>query len=251
LELNWTTFILEIVNFLVLVWILKKFLYRPVQAALKQRQQTIDQKLDEANRLKVESSALEQQYQSRMAEWDRERQQAEDALHEEIQSLRTIKLEQLEQELAGEREKAAVNRQRHETELQQKYQQLAHRQGAGFAASLLSSVAGPELDQRLFDLLLDTLEQLDRAQLARLRDNGNSAGNKISILSASVLSDTRKKQLQQKLSELCETQIEPEFEQDSGLIAGLRLTFGAWVLHLNIADELKGFADLIHEQSAD
>ena len=247
MELNWTTFILEIINFLVLVWILKKFLYRPVQAALKQRQQTIDQKLDEATRLKAESSALEQQYQSRMAEWDREKQQAKDALHDEIQSLRTIKLEQLEQELAGEKEKATVNRQRHETELQQKYQQLAHRHGARFAASLLSAVAGPELDQRLFDLLLDSLEKLDQAQLSKLRGNGSSAENNISIISASALSSAQKKQLGEKLSELCQQPVEPEYQQDPGLIAGLRLIFGDWVLHLNIADELKGFADLIHE----
>ena len=32
MELDWTTFVLEIVNFLVLVWILQRYLYRPVLA---------------------------------------------------------------------------------------------------------------------------------------------------------------------------------------------------------------------------
>lgn len=251
MEFNWTTFALEILNFLVLVWILKKFLYHPVQAALKQRQETIDQKLDEAARLNAESTALEQQYQGRMADWDREKQQAKDALHREIQSLRTKKMQELEQELVREREKAAVNQQRHETETQQQYQRLAHRQGARFAASLLSSVAGPELEQRLFELLINTLDQLDEEQRIKLRNHCGSTENKIAVTSASELSGACKKQLQDKLSGLCQRAVEPEYQQDPELIAGLRLSFGAWVLHLNIADELKGFADLVHEQSPD
>ena len=250
MELNWTTFVLEILNFLVLLWILKRFLYRPVLAALTQRQENIEQKLDEAARLKAEGTKLEQQYQNRMEDWDREKQRAGDALLQEIQALRIKKLEELKQELASEKEKAAVIDQRHQTETQQQYQQKAHQQGAKFSARLLSAVAGPELEQRLFELLLNTFDQLNQEQLTKLRDNCKSTENKISIISATALSDASKKQLQDKLSQLCERTIEPEYEEDQTLIAGIRLIVGAWVLHLNIRDELKGFADLAHEQSS-
>ena len=37
--LDTTTFVLEIVNFLILLWLLNRFLYRPVQAAIARRQQ--------------------------------------------------------------------------------------------------------------------------------------------------------------------------------------------------------------------
>ena len=114
----------------------------------------------------------------------------------------------------------------------------------------LRKIAGPEQELQLFDLLLQTFEQLDQEQLANLRNNCESTENNISVISAFALSDVQKKQLQEKLSELCEQSIEPEYQEDPGLIAGLRLTVGAWVIHLNIKDELKGFADLGHEQSA-
>ncbi len=247
MELNWSTFILEIINFLVLVWILKKFLYRPVLAALQQRQEKIEQKLDEAAKLKTEGIELEQLYQGRMEDWKREKQQARDELHQEIQAQRVEKLEQLERELTSEREKAAVIEQRHQTEAQQQYQHHAHQQGARFAASLLSSLAGSELEQRLFDLLLETFDQLNQEQLNKLRDNCKSTENKITIVSASELSDNHKKRLKEKLSRFCEQSVELEYQVDSALIAGLRLIVGAWVLHLNLRDELKDFADLIHE----
>ena len=37
MQLDWTTFILEIVNFLVLLWILKRFFFRPVREAIARR----------------------------------------------------------------------------------------------------------------------------------------------------------------------------------------------------------------------
>lgn len=249
MELNWSTFVLEIINFLVLVWILKRFLYRPVLAALKQRQDRIEQKLDEAAKLKAEGSDLERQYRGRMEDWDREKQQARDALHQELEAERVRKLARLQQELAHEKEKAAIVEQRHQTEAQQQYQRNAHKQGARFAASLLSSVAGPELELRLFELLLSSFAQLDQEHRDKLRDNCRLADNNITVTSAFSLSSSQHKQLSEKLSLLCEQPVQFEYRVDPALIAGLRLTVGAWVLHLNLQDELKGFADLSHEQT--
>ncbi len=48
MELNWTTFALEIVNFLILVWILKRFLYKPVLEAIARRKTAIDKTLSDA-----------------------------------------------------------------------------------------------------------------------------------------------------------------------------------------------------------
>ena len=38
MQFDWTTFVLEVLNFLVLLWILKRFLYQPVLDVLDARQ---------------------------------------------------------------------------------------------------------------------------------------------------------------------------------------------------------------------
>ena len=50
MELSWPTFFLEIINFLVLVWILKRFLYKPVLEAIAHRKAVIDKTLVDAKR---------------------------------------------------------------------------------------------------------------------------------------------------------------------------------------------------------
>ncbi len=36
------------------------------------------------------------------------------------------------------------------------------------------------------------------------------------------------------------------YEQDAKLLAGLNITIGAWVLQLNVRDELQGFMEFAH-----
>ena len=69
MELNWSTFLLEIINFLVLVWILKRFLYRPVLSVLDKRRKSIEESLNEATNRHTQAIALEQQYKQRLEEW--------------------------------------------------------------------------------------------------------------------------------------------------------------------------------------
>ena len=41
MELSGSTFVLEIINFLILVWILKRFLYKPVLGVIAKRRKSM------------------------------------------------------------------------------------------------------------------------------------------------------------------------------------------------------------------
>lgn len=247
MELNWSTFLLEIINFLVLVWILKRFLYRPVLSALEKRREEIEQNLKEANNQHTQAIELEQQYKKRLEDWAQEKQQLKDSLQQEIQAERTQRLGQLETELASTREKTEVVAQRHLDESLRQYQQKAHEQGAQFATHLLKAVASEELECRLFDLLIKTFDELDSDRQSTLVNACKNSSESISVASAYTLSESQQQQLQQKLNMLCEQPVKIDYIQDAQLIAGLRILIGASVLSINLQDELSGFVELIHE----
>ncbi|MCW8855306.1 MAG: F0F1 ATP synthase subunit delta [Gammaproteobacteria bacterium] len=247
MELNWSTFFLEIINFLVLVWILKRFLYHPVLDVLEKRREKIEQSLDDVEQLKTEATSLHQQYQRQLNDLNLEKQHARETLLQEIETERTQRLEQLQTELASEREKAAVIEQRQQTETLRQYEKNAHQQGARFAARLLNNLASPELEQRLFDLLIKTLDELDKAQQLALLNSYTTATDGIMVTSAYALSDEQRQQLESSLSTLCKQPLQLRYQQDPELLAGLRIVIGAWVLRINIQDELGGFAELGHE----
>ena len=246
MELNWSTFLLEIFNFLVLVWILKRFLYQPVLDVIIRRRATIEKQLTEARQLHADSDTLKEQYENRLSDWEQERQKAMDKLLHEIEENRLQQLENLNTELAQQEEKNHVAKSRQDKQLIREIEQRALQQAAEFACRLLAEAAGPELEQRLFDLLLDGLKLMSADQISELGHKWGESPERILVTSAYPLADDQRHRLEDTLSRVTGLSAPVSYEQDVKLLAGLNITIGAWALQLNVRDELQGFTEFAH-----
>lgn len=242
MELNWSTFLLEIINFLVLVWILKRFLYKPVLEVIARRRAGIENQLAEARRLHDEADTLKAEYENRLSAWDHERQQAREALAQELHEERARRIEDLHATLAQERDKDRIAASRRRTEDRRAIEHQALRQSAQFAARLLAQASGPDLEERLGDLLLQGLSNLSGDHVAALRTQWGEPPEAIRVASAFPLAQERKQRLEKTLIAVTGLAVPVRYEQHADLLAGLRITIGAWVLRANVQDELKGFA---------
>jgi F-type H+-transporting ATPase subunit b len=244
LELSWSTFLLEMVNFLILVWILKRFLYKPILNIIEKRRDNIEDILLSAKKMQAEAETVQQQYEGRLKDWETEKQKNRETLLQEIQLERQNLFDQLNEELDAEREKLHVIEERRQSELQQHYQKKAFSQGARFATKLLKDVATPELENKLVDLTIDQLTQLTKDKVDILTKACQASLAKVTVSSAFPLNQPQKEQLSVALQSFCAEGIPIEYEQDSELIAGIRITMGSWVLRMNLCDELNGFTAL-------
>jgi F-type H+-transporting ATPase subunit b len=241
-EFTWSTFVLEIINFLVLVWILKRFLYKPVLDVIAARRRSVEQQLAQARATADEATALKEQYTGRLKEIEAERRKAREDLARDIDQERARRLADLAETLEREKEKARVAEERRQTEHERALGQQALQQGASFSSKLLGQAAGPELEGRLLQMLVDELAGLTDEQRTPLREQwGEHSG--IDVASAFDLTSAQRAQLTSALQALVDP-AEVQFRRDPALIAGLRIEIGAWVLAINVRDELKGFAEL-------
>jgi F-type H+-transporting ATPase subunit b len=243
-ELSWPTFVLEIINFLVLVWILKRFLYKPVLEAIGHRKAVIDKTLADANAKEAGAQALVEQYQNRLAEWENEKEKLRTEVAEEISAQRAQMMAALEHSLKQEREKARVLEQRRLNELQNKAEEGGIAKGVQFTARLLARAAGPELEARLVSLAVEDLPLLSNKQIKALR-SVSQVGLQVKVTSAFPLSAPQRSVIVQKLKEVTQDSVAIEFHEDSRLLAGLRINVGPWVMRANLEDELGFFADAI------
>ncbi len=246
MELNWSTFILEIINFLVLIWILKRFFYKPVLNVIARRRAGIEKTLEDAQALHNEAKALQKQYENRLADWDQEQQAARKTLDEEIQIERERQLSALQTTLAEEREKARFVAQRQLEASRLHNEKKALTQGAQFAAKLLTAVSGPELERRLIDLCLNELASLPTEQLNKLQATSGKSSDHIIVTSAHPLDSDTRQTLEHALHKTTAISGPVHYEQDKALMAGIRINVGAWILRANLLDELKGFMDFTH-----
>ncbi len=246
MELNWSTFVLEIFNFLVLVWILKRFLYKPVLDVIARRRAGIEKTLNDAENLHQDAEKLQEQYEGRLSDWNRERQQAREVLAQEVAEERIRKMAELQSALDQEREKSRVTEARHQADVKRKMEETALIQGARFASRLLEQASGPDTESRLVDLVIADLSRLSDEQITNLRNSYGETPVTVEVVSASPLADQQRQGLEQALASITGQGTSLRFELDKDLKAGIRITIGAWVLGANLQDELKGFMEIDH-----
>jgi F-type H+-transporting ATPase subunit b len=244
-QLNWSTFLLEIVNFLVLVWILKRFLYKPVLAAIARRKAAIDKTLSDADAKHRQALALELQYQSRLADWEHEKEGLRAALSEELRVQRERLTADLQKALEQEREKERVLAERRLAELKDRAAEQGVAMGVQFTARLLQRIASAELERQLFALVLEDLPRLTPVQLQALQEACRDPRRAVKIASAFPLAEAQRSQLVQALREATHQNVAAAFELDSSLVAGLRISAGPWIVRANVCDELQFFTEMV------
>lgn len=249
MEFNLSTFVFEIINFLILIWILQRLFYKPLLEVIAKRKQFIDQSLNNAKNLQQQAEQQRSLYENRQKLWEQEKQVAISALHQQLEAERRFQLDRLNTDLEQERQKVNVTLSKQQQELQQQAEKQALKNAAKFAGMLLQQSAGPDLEARLFRLLIDNLTTLPDACKLGLVVLGGKKSVPIKITSAYPLSIDMRQQLEQKLGALISSQIIFQYLQDEALIAGLRMDIGAWVLNANLQHELTGFAEIANESN--
>lgn len=238
---SWSTFVIEIVNFAVLVWILTRFLYQPVTRAIETRRRTIQEEMQNADEVKQKSEALAKQYEGRLADWEAEKSQLKAAFENELGAERARRETELRASLQREREQAQAAAQARDREESRRLRQQALRDGARFCARLLSRIASPEVEQRLVDAAIEDVRAMpaeQRASLARAFDGRAQA----IVTTRYRLDDGRRAALGEALASCVGGSPELRFEQSDRLVAGLRVDLGTMTLEGNLAGELEWFA---------
>jgi len=248
MELSWSTFVLEIINFLVLVWILKHFLYRPVLDVIARRRAGIEKTLADAQALHADAEKLQKQYEGRIADWDQERQQAREALARELDAERARRLAEVQTSLEQEREKTRVAEARRKDDIMRTMEETALIQGARFTARLLEQASGPDTEARLVELVIDGLTRLPAERIKALHNSYGRTPVAVEVTSAFPLSGDQRRRLTQALAKIISADTPLQFKQDRELVAGVRISIGAWVLGANIRDELKGFTEFVQHE---
>ena len=246
MQYDWTTFVLEIINFLVLVWLLKHFLYRPVKGVIARRQAAVEQNIAEARSREQEAQALKTQYENRLVSWEAEKQKAGAALQAELEAEHGRRLQALDTEIEAERARRQALAEHLEEERRRAAEEEAVAQGGRFVARLLARLASPEIDARLADLFIEDLQRLAETQRQTLRTAlTEDAGPAVRVVSAFPMTAGRQEAIRAALAGLAGRDDLPcAFAVDDSLLAGVHVSLGSWVLSADLRDELRFFTEV-------
>lgn len=226
MQIDWLTVAAQIVNFLVLVWLLQRFLYRPITQAMARREERIETRLSEAKaaceeveaeagRLREQQQALEAGREEMLGEARQEaaalRARLEDDIREEMEAKRSTWQAQLE----DEREAFAAS-----------LRQRAGHQVIDIVGRVLKDYAGSDLAGQLADTFVERLANLDTDERDKLSAAASRAQAPARVESSVALKPGVRGQITRAIHECVARDIEVEYEEDSDLLLGIRLTIG-------------------------
>jgi F-type H+-transporting ATPase subunit b len=242
MELDLTSFALELINFAVLVWILHRFLYKPVLAAIDRRRASVEQALAQAQAARDQAAALKTQVEARLASWAQERAEAKGKLAAELAAQRDKGLAEAARAVEEQRARLVALQDKADRERRRSDEQQALDQAAAFAARLLERLSDPALDARLVELLAADLGALPEDRLRPLAEAARAVDGRVAVQSARPLPEAVRARLEQALSQRLGLECHAHCTLDESLLGGVRVALGPWLLQADLRDELRFFS---------
>ncbi len=235
----WFVWAAQIVNFLILVALLRKFLYRRVLEAIESRQQDIAARVKDAEQSREEADKLAASCREREQELKAARETMFDEARQDVVEWKQQALEQARNEVdeiqarwweALERDRGRFLKELRERAGRQVHQVVRH---------VLRELADANLEQQLALVFTERLKSLDHATRERLASAGTMETSGSTVTSALPLSEKLHTELRQTLrAEFGD--VEPvRFEVDADLICGIELRMGDQRLSWNVADTIE------------
>lgn len=250
MQIDWWTLALQAVNFLVLVWLLWRFLYRPVKEVIEKRKQLAEQAFADADRQKSEAEAARLRFEEGRAGLAQERQDMLKKIHEELEAERRKVLEEAkgkaDQLLEAARKSIAEEREAALAEIREQVAALAVELASDLlrkgGSSASSGVFLAQLERQLKDMPADEQERLQKDLAA------DSA--RVTVVTAAPLTPEEQGQWTDMLSDGLGQGEKADFATDSEILGGAELRFPHAVLKLTWADQLRKAKELLRRDDA-
>jgi F-type H+-transporting ATPase subunit b len=219
MHIDFATLALQVLNTLVLVWLLARFLFRPVSALLAERRAATTAALAEAERVRQQALAdeadLARQRRDAAGNVDRLLTQARAVAAAETDALR----QQAEVAATQLRQTAAAAAARERASLLQGLNFRAGDLAITIAQRLLQRLPSATVTLALFDSLASALSALGESERRRIADTDEP----LEVLTASALEASEQQACRDRLAAVLGAAPKLQFSVDAGLIGGIEL----------------------------
>lgn len=226
MQIDWLTVAAQIVNFLVLVWLLQRFLYRPITEAMARREERIESRLAEAKDARAKVEAEAEQLHEKQQKLEASRQEMLREARREASALRKEMENDLREEMEARRRTWEDQLRNTRDDFANTLRQRAGQQVVDIVGRVLKDYAGSDLAGEVAGTFVDRLADLDDAAREKLKAAAGRADGPVRVDSSVPLKPAARSQITRAIHEHIGPEIEVAYGEDEDLLLGLRLTVG-------------------------
>lgn len=236
--IDWFTVAAQAINFLILIWLLKRFLYKPVLAAVDERERLIEAQLQDAEKKKADALKEQTEFQQKNEGFEQQRsglllEAANAAKIERERLLATARRDS--EELRSKLQRSVYDELEN---LNQKIGTLAQQEVFAIARKTLADLADVSLEERMTVTFMRRLHDLNDQQIGELKGFLHSSSRPVLVRSAFELTSSQKAAIVEIVRPLLGEGTQLKFETRPDLISGIELAANGQKIAWNIADYL-------------
>jgi F-type H+-transporting ATPase subunit b len=250
--LDWFTIGAQALNFLILVWLMKRFLYKPILNAIDAREKLIAKELADADAKKSEAQKERDEFQKKNEEFDQQRAALLTKATDEAKAERVRLLEEARKAadaLSAKRQESLVNDAHN---LNQAISRLTQKEVFAITRKALTDLATTSLEERMGEVFDRRLRKLNGQAKNVLGEALKKNSEPALIRSTFDLPEAQRAAIQNALNETFSADIHIRFETTPDLVSGIELSANGQKVGWTIADYLasleKGVGELLKEK---
>ena len=221
--IDWFTVGAQIINFLILVLLLKKFLYGPIIQVMAAREGKIQAQLTEADTRRRQAAAAESLAQQHLQDLENKRQALAAQVEVEVAQQKNALMESARQEVGQYRQGWLQSLAREKAALAQTIQNSCSLQAFTLARAILRELGDVSVEERCLQVFFAKLAQLSPADERAFRASLPESGQAAVVASPFPLTEPQQAQILAALQAKFGSQVTIQFQTDPGLIAGLEV----------------------------
>ncbi len=225
--IDWFTVLAQIFNFLVLVWLLKRFLYAPILKALDAREKRIATELADAAEKQAQALAEREEYKNKNEDLEKQKSELLRQASADAAAMREKLMSEARSDADALREK---NRKALEEERRALSGEITRRAGGSvfaIAKKTLADLAGADLEERIAYAFIRHLNGMDA---------GTSFTDRLVVKSAFELQPPVRASIEEAIRRFSKAEI--AYELEPGLFSGIELIAGGQKIAWSIGDYL-------------
>jgi F-type H+-transporting ATPase subunit b len=245
--IDWFTVAAQALNFLILVWLMKRFLYKPVLDAIDAREKRISTELANADAKKAEAQKEHDEFQQKNTEFDQQRAGLLSKATGDAKAEGQRLLDDARKAADGASSKRREALKAEEQNLHQAISRRTQQEVFAIARKALTDLATVSLEERLGEVFTRRLREMDGKSKAALGDALRTSSEPAVVRSAFDLPPGQRAAIQNGLNETFSAEVRVRFETAPDLIGGIELTANGQKVAWSIGDYLTSMEQGVDE----
>jgi F-type H+-transporting ATPase subunit b len=247
--IDWFTVGAQALNFLILVWLMKRFLYQPILNAIDDREKRIAKELADADAAKAEARKERDQFKQKNEEFDQQRTALWTQATDEAKAERHRLLDEARKAadtMSAKRQESLANDARN---LNQAITRRTQDEVFAIARKALTDLATTSLEDRMVEVFTRRLRELDGEEKLVFAKACKTASEPALVRSAFELAADQRAAIQHSLNESFSAEVRVRFKTAPDVVSGIELSANgqkvAWSISGYLASLEKGVGELL------